>query len=231
MYTIKDKNYLSLLDTDNKATFDIIVNLLNEYKSDVQKGCHDIRNILALIVGNAGLLELNHKDLENDIRWKQLKEDLNYLNVLMNAINKVRYAHVIHKTEFNYPELLNGIISSYTLSVDTLIEPDVSMINADKSGMEYILRALLDNIYECDKTTRVTIRIYIKNDKIYTSVADNLPAIDDDTRIKLFHLFNTTKQNHSGLSLATASIITMAHDGEISYSFDNGNVFTFYFKR
>lgn len=231
MYTIKDKNYLSLLETDNKDTFEFIVNLLNEYKSDVQKGCHDIRNILALIVGNAGLLELNHKDLENDIRWKQLKEDLNYLNVLMNDINKVRYAHVIHKTEFNYPELLNGIISSYTLSVDTLIEPDVSMINADKSGMEYILRALLDNIYECDKTTRVTIRIYIKNDKIYTSVADNLPAIDDDTRIKLFHLFNTTKQNHSGLSLATASLITMAHDGEISYSFDNGNVFTFYFKR
>lgn len=231
MYTIKDKNYLSLLETDNKDTFEFIVNLLNEYKSDVQKGCHDIRNILALIVGNAGLLELNHKDLENDIRWKQLKEDLNYLNVLMNDINKVRYAHVIHKTEFNYPELLNGIISSYTLSVDTLIEPDVSMINADKSGMEYILRALLDNIYECDKTTRVTIRIYIKNDKIYTSVADNLPAIDDDTRIKLFHLFNTTKQNHSGLSLATASLITMAHDGEISYSFNNGNVFTFYFKR
>lgn len=231
MYTIKDKNYLSLLETDNKDTFEFIVNLLNEYKSDVQKGCHNIRNILALIVGNAGLLELNHKDLENDIRWKQLKEDLNYLNVLMNDINKVRYAHVIHKTEFNYPELLNGIISSYTLSVDTLIEPDVSMINADKSGMEYILRALLDNIYECDKTTRVTIRIYIKNDKIYTSVADNLPAIDDDTRIKLFHLFNTTKQNHSGLSLATASLITMAHDGEISYSFNNGNVFTFYFKR
>lgn len=231
MYTIKDKNYLSLLETDNKDTYEFIMALLNEYKSDVQKGCHDIRNVLALIVGNAGLLELNHKELENDTRWKQIKEDLNYLTVLMNDINKVRYAHVIHKSEFNYPELLSGIISSYTLSVNTLIEPDISLINADKSGMEYTLRALLNNIYECDKTAQVTIRIYIQNDMIYTSVADNLPAIDDDTRIKLFHLFNTTKQNHSGLSLATASLIMMAHDGEISYSFDNGNIFTFYIKK
>ena len=230
MYTIDDKNYLSLIKTNNKDTYDYIMHLIDEYRSDLQKGCHDIRNVLALLVGNLGLIELTHNDLVSDNRWNQIKEDLNYLVKLMNDITRIRYANVIHKSEFNYEELLNHITASYDLSINVTIDSDISHIIADKQSIEYILRALLDNIYECNSKSEVNIHIYFENNKIYTSVSDNLPEIDKDTQIKLFHLFNTTKQNHSGLSLATASMIMTAHDREISYSYNDGNIFCFCFK-
>lgn len=230
MYTLDDKNYLSFLKENNKNTYENIMHLWDDMKSNVQKGCHDIRNILALIIGNIGLFELNHPELENDSHFKLIKEDIQYLSTLMREINKARYAHVISKTEFNYKNLVDRISCYYPMSINVSYDCELTTINADKSGIEYILRALLNNILEENPDSNVTISVSVKNSLLYTSVSDDLPKLDDDIRVNLFHMFNTNKQEHSGLSLATANLILISHDGSIDYSYDNGNTFTFFMK-
>lgn len=231
MYTIDDKNYLNNLKITNPDNHQFFTQLLDELKSDLQKGCHDVRNVLALIVGNSQLLELNHPELTDDNRWLQIKEDLSYLSSIMVAINKVRYAHICHREKTNLHDLIYSISASYSNEIEVSIDTNFPCVDIDPQGVKFILTALLNNIYECDSTAIAAINVNEDSESVIICVSDNLSPIEGDAYVRMFQMFNTTKQNHIGLGLATSRLIAIAHNGTINYSYNNGNCFSIILKK
>ena len=81
---------------------------------------------------------------------------------------------------------------------------------------------------------KVTIKIWTEKDKVYTSIADNGPGIDDANKSKIFDPFfqipNSKALYGSGIGLHIVKDLLKAHGGDI-YAEDNepnGTRFIFY---
>lgn len=81
---------------------------MDKITKNIQKGCHDIQNIVALIYGNCQLMSVDHPELNDDPHWVNIQSDINSLVVLMKSLNHYRYAHVVTKA----PEMLADIINT-----------------------------------------------------------------------------------------------------------------------
>jgi two-component system sensor kinase FixL len=95
----------------------------------------------------------------------------------------------------------------------------VGTIPGDAEKLRRVFDNLLKNAIEAidHGPGEVIVRARLPRDgKLRILVEDSGPGISD--RIQLFHLFETTKPNGTGLGLAVAKEIVLAHGGEIGFT-------------
>ncbi|TRY31504.1 sensor histidine kinase [Aliiglaciecola sp. M165] len=105
--------------------------------------------------------------------------------------------------------------------ITTLIEPTQLTIKADKDLIEQIMINLLKNAYQAtqhnDGPQKVTLHAYInRRGRGVIEIQDNGSGIEDDVLDKIFVPFFTTKRDGSGVGLALARQVMIAHRGNIS---------------
>lgn len=234
MYTKDDINYLNSLKQTNPDIYERITAMYSKLQSDIRKGCHDLRNIITLICGNYQLIELDESGLSDNERWLQMGRDIDFLIASLNAINEYRYADNLNLCKINTYEyiwqlqeelsVINGICPDISVS----IPPTVPSVNIDPDKISYVIKALITNITEVRSDASITLSIDYGTENLYIHIADNLDEFDAETNGAVFELFNTSKQNHIGMSLATSYRILLAHKGELSYRKNTpcGSVFT-----
>jgi two-component system sensor histidine kinase PilS (NtrC family) len=93
--------------------------------------------------------------------------------------------------------------------------------HVDQEAIRQVLWNLLNNARDAmndDRTASPTIRISLSHeaDKIQVAVEDNGPGVDDDHRDEIFQPFFTTREEGSGLGLATSHRLVTEHDGHLS---------------
>lgn len=201
----------------------------------LQKGCHDIRNIISIINGNYQLVELLHNELSSDPRWMQLGNDITYLIHTMNSIGSFRHASTIYPKDCSLSEFLKDFIAGlsanpvYTsLDININISSDMAHAVIDTDKINYVLYSLIDNIADINPCSSLSITAYSDDACSYIHISDNHQGLSSEIAAELFEPFNTNKSGHPGLSLATSYRILLAHNGQLAYSGNsqNGSTFT-----
>lgn len=234
MYTKDDLNYLNSLKQTNPDIYEHISAMYSKLQADVRQGCHDLRNIITLISGNYQLIGLDESGLSDNERWHQMGCDIDFLVESLDAINEYRYANNLKLRKINTSEYIwhlqeelseiNGICPDISVS----IPPTIPSVNIDTEKISFVIKSLITNITEVRSDASVTLSIDYGSDNLYIHIADELDEFDDRAYASIFGLFNTSKQNHIGMSLATSYRILLAHKGELSYAKNTpcGSVFT-----
>ncbi|UTW57429.1 histidine kinase [Kordiimonas sp. SCSIO 12603] len=146
------------------------------------------------------------------------------------------------KTKFSVTELFQSIeklaVQSWN-NKDIRFESHVSQQNlelfADRKMIEQTLLNMMQNSEHAvagRKKGHISLKAYINSrNSIVIELADNGTGIDAETAPKIFIPFYTTKRTGSGVGLALARQIMIAHRGSISHSDaeNGGSVFTLTF--
>ncbi len=156
---------------------------------------------------------------------EQMLETLNRLELLVREFTdfsreqKLKLARTpMGRYLPNVTELWDAYASSHGVSLRTRVEPDLPEINADPE----MLRRVLDNIIKnaIDSISggegEVVVRANrCKQNRICINVSDDGCGVPPN--IDVFRLFETTKKEGTGIGLAIAKQIVMAHNGDLRY--------------
>ena len=147
---------------------------------------------------------------------------------LMNFVSSYRRLTRLpapEKTSFLLSELLGSVSSLVTadwpaqaLELAVIIEPEQLDLVADRGMIEQVLINLIQNSQQAMSNAgavRVVARLN-KRGHVSIEVSDNGPGIPSDIRKKIFVPFFTTKRDGSGVGLALARQVMIAHGGSIS---------------
>jgi two-component system OmpR family sensor kinase len=110
----------------------------------------------------------------------------------------------------------------------SLVKPDTDLPHAigDELRVQQVGRALLDNAIRHNPSgTQVRVAVTADNGSVRLDVADNGPAIDDQTARHLFERFyrgEATSAAGSGLGLAIARELAERMDGRLELVSDDG---------
>ena len=105
------------------------------------------------------------------------------------------------------------------IALTVAVEHEARSLQADEEKLRRVLDNLVKNAVEAVDRGPGQIRIHASNpapERVRISVEDTGPGIGKD--VQVFRLFETTKPQGSGLGLAVARQIVMAHGGGISFA-------------
>ncbi len=240
MFTTQDRDFLMEIQNTNPEIYDFIMHLQEERAYDIRVGCHDICNTISVIFGNFQLIELSNPQLKDNARWKQMKDDVQYLVHSMEAISKYRYAGRIYPVMTDIQYFFNRLRTSimknpkyHSLHFQFNTASLLSDILMDSDKINYIFTTIFDNLCESTPNTDVTISTECSDTCFCIKISDNISVIPDEIRENMFQPFVTDKQQHVGLSLATSYQIMLAHNGSLDYiaNPDKGHTFILNFPR
>ena len=206
---------------------------------------HDFRTPLSLII--TPLEELLKQDSEIkhtlNIIYKNALTLLNLVNQILDFRKlEIQKDREIRTSCEDYVLFASDIIKNFSVYAETnhlelTLEKQIDSlpIMFDKDKMHKIFMNLLSNAVKyAGNPGKVSVRIWTENNKVYTSIADNGPGIDDANKSKIFDPFfqipNSKSLYGSGIGLHIVKDLLKAHDGDI-YAEDNepsGTRFVFY---
>ena len=79
---------------------------------------------------------------------------------------------------------------------------------------DFVLKNSIESI---DEDGKITIELKETKNKINIIITDNGIGMDKETLEKLGQIFNTTKENGTGIGVALSKEIIKLHDGNIKY--------------
>ena len=201
---------------------------------------HDFNNILSVILGNISLsriqmhdpnkLEQRLKDAENaTVRAKDLTQQLLTFSRGGDPVKKVV------KVSSLLEEAAGFAIHGSAVTCEFILQEDLWPIEADEGQLSQVIHNLVLNaIQAMPKGGMITIAAHnaeslsSRNKFVKLSVADTGTGIPDYLLPKIFDPYFTTKQQGSGLGLASCFSIIRKHDGKIRVESTPGRGTTFH---
>lgn len=198
---------------------------------------HEVKNPLASIEVIAGVMKRQLADhaeaLEslNDI-IKEAKmanaivvEVLEFVRPIQLQVEKATLAEILDDSV----TLAEGKMRRGTISIDTVIAPDVPELVADEHQLKQLFCNLIANAFEAlGGQGHVEIRASMvpaedepventepESPRLAVEIRDNGPGISEDDIERIFSPFFTTKPQGTGLGLAIVRKVVDAHDGRI----------------
>src|SRR5574338_396752 len=186
---------------------------------------HDLRNPLSVAKGTTQLIKITNKNLD-EITLKRLdlieKSIFRMTHQIDGVLSFVRGTPAL-KIQ---PASLNEIIIS---SLQTLMIPANITINVpkddivvlcDSQKIQVVFANIIFNAIQAmgENTGTINIRAKRKQDLIEIKIEDSGPGISDDIIEKIFEPLFTTKQEGTGLGLASCRTIIEQHNGKIAAS-------------
>lgn len=186
---------------------------------------HEIRNPVTLINSFLQLLESHHPELKQDKYWEKIIENMDFLKMLLNEFSTFNNSRKLHIQELNLSELLENLVSSslptlksVRISVVLDIQPELPVIQADKTKMSQLILNLLRNAQEAIGTDGIIhCSLHSRQEQLILSIKDNGGGIPLPYQQDLFEPFITHKQEGTGLGLPICRRIAEAHNGSISF--------------
>ena len=182
---------------------------------------HDIRNPLTVIKATVDLIKTQNKNLTS--------EDLEKLERMDDAIYRIsnqvdNVLDFIKGKPMNFKkQSLHKLIKS---SIEDILKPEkikisVSgpdiIIECDFETLKVVLINLIFNsVQAIGKEGEITITTHSKDNQAIIEIEDSGPGIPEDKMDKIFEPLFTTKQEGTGLGLASCKSIIKQHNGTIS---------------
>ena len=152
-------------------------------------------------------------------------ENMDFLKTLLNEFSSFNNSGKLNLQELDLSELLENLVASslptlenYNVSLVLSIEPNLPIIQADKTKMSQLILNLLRNSSEAIKTKGVIhCSLTSQKNHLVLSIKDNGSGIPVLYQEDLFEPFITHKQEGTGLGLPICKRIAEAHNGSISF--------------
>ena len=212
LFYLQKKLAISRLEITKKEKLVMIGNLSSRI-------AHDIRNPLNVISMNLELMESNVKS----------KEEIPRINRMVRATKTIRYQvenvldfvheRPIEQKEIKIGELVGWVISTITYP-DTITiqnqETDISL-KGDENQLEILFTNLILNSIQAIKNTgKIEIKYQDMSKIIQISISDSGKGISENNIEKIFEPLFTTKQQGTGLGLASCKAIVNSHKGTLN---------------
>lgn len=185
---------------------------------------HEINNPLAIIRGNAELLQMGMQSEMKDEELQEILDQVGRINRIVSGLLTLARHENLQISRFDLSGLLNEIIeqiryqiplSGYT--IDGNFKEKAVTIEADKEQLRQVFTNLILNAFQAmDGHGLLTITTDSESYSACTiTVADTGPGIAKENLEHLFTPFFSTKKNGTGLGLAISWGIINNHGGTI----------------
>ena len=188
-----------------------------------------------LAQGEAGLAEVREILGDIAIEGRRAAEIIRRLRVLMRPGVGPRNLLNLNDLLLETLGLLSHELLVRHVTVNTVLEPSLPRVNADRVQLQQVLINLITNA--CDAMQdipavqrQVSLRTeHVLGQGARVSIVDNGPGIPIEIIDKVFESFFTTKPSGMGLGLAVCRSILVAHEGRIWAENNDGAGATFHF--
>ncbi|MHB8120546.1 MAG: ATP-binding protein [Desulfuromonadaceae bacterium] len=200
---------------------------------------HDFNNILAIIVGYCGLTKMDYAQAENHI--PEIEKAAERAAALCRQMLAYAGKASLSQAPVNTWMLVDEMVSMLktTIKHNVVIRPelgiDIPLIMGDASQLRQVVMNLIINAAEAigDAEGEIDVKLAMAEIKagqpdkdhlgfiippgcyIRCEVTDNGCGMDDETRLKIFEPFYTTKFTGRGLGMSAVLGIIKAHNGAL----------------
>lgn len=192
---------------------------------------HDLRNPLSIIKSTSELIQMRSKDKisekDKDDFLKQNRAIDRMTHQIENVLDFVRIKPLQKQIVQVSKILSNAILAVGIPSQITVNVPENdNVVSCDQKQMEVVFINILRNsIQALDGKGQIDIELFDEDSQVIINVKDSGRGIPDELVPKVFEPLFTTKQEGTGLGLASCKNIIKNHGGEISVS-NNPTTFT-----
>jgi signal transduction histidine kinase len=186
---------------------------------------HDLRNPLSVIKGTAQLIKITNKNLD-DITLKRIelieKSIFRMTHQIDGVLDYVKGTPIIKKRPSSMNDTIISALQTLMIPINITInfpKEDVVML-CDSQKMQIVFSNLILNAIQSIGEAKGTINIRAKKkqNNIEIKIEDSGPGIAQSVYDKIFDPLVTTKQEGTGLGLASCKSIIEQHRGTISAS-------------
>lgn len=217
---------------------------LNTKKSDfIASAAHELRTPLTSIKGAVDYLLQTVKESKDTETISQFLEIIRrnserLIRMVRNMLDLERIESGIMEFNFqlfNLKEVIEDTVSELMQSERVIkLNMEISenlFVYADADRIQQVISNLLINALNFSPdNSDVTIRGYLKEDKVWVEVIDNGPGIEREEQDKIFKKFYKGKNSQgTGLGLAISRAIIESHNGLLSVRSEVGKGSCFYF--
>ena len=214
---------------------------MKKYQSDLVKAerfsaigelsariAHDIRNPLAVLSASMFLLPRIRDDPEKfDKVVKRMDDSVKRITHQVDEVMVFLKTTDIHTEEIHLKEMFDLIISELDIVEQNVNSPknDIVII-ADKTKLTALFSNIIMNSFQAiEKNGTISVTLSEFNDNVKIEIEDDGPGIPEENINKIFEPLFTTKQEGTGLGLASCNHIVKQHGGTISLK-NNPTTFT-----
>ncbi len=130
--------------------------------------------------------------------------------------------------------VLELLASRAGVHLEVLVEEALPIISVDRLRIQHVLYTLVQNSLEAPRPAQrpARVRVEVTGDRyaVTTAVIDNGVGLSTEARAQLFRPFFTTKDQGTGLGLASSRAIVEAHEGAIGCDDVEGGGARFWFR-
>ena len=178
---------------------------------------HDIRNPLTVIKVSLDIMKLKENLTEEELKKFERVDEAMYriTHQIDNVLDFVK-GRPLKISKHSLQDILKSVLLDLSESKRIEIPNEDVEIKCDFELMKVVLINLIVNAIHADHDGKIKITSENINDKIIIQVQDNGPGIPEDKLEKIFEPLFTTKQEGTGLGLASCKSIIEQHGGKIS---------------
>lgn len=196
-----------------------------QIRNSLFKITHEIKNPIAVCKGYLDMFDKsNSKHVDKFIPI--IKSEINRTLTIMNdfmEFSKIKLNLEIMDIELLLSDVLdtfNNLLGEKNIKLSFDIIDEEIFINGDYNRLKQVLINIIKNSIEalediCDAKIDVNYRIDENN--ILINIQDNGIGMDEETRVKIFDAFYTTKKCGTGLGVSLSKEIIEGHNGKLEY--------------
>lgn len=130
--------------------------------------------------------------------------------------------------------VLDLLAARYGAALVLNCEENLPLVAVDRLRIQHVLLTLVQNAFEAPKLpdAQSTVTVAVKSDRytVETSVTDRGVGIPEQHKPQIFRPFFTTKDEGTGLGLASSRAIIESHEGTIGFEDAEGGGTRFWFR-
>lgn len=197
--------------------------LENDYHLIIAQISHEIRNPLTYMDSSIQQIQKTHPEVETFELWAQMKNDLQYLNLLLDDLSAFNNGGELNISKIDPKEFAFDLKD--TLLPELLAKHIPLLIKLDDTYPDFygdplrlkqaFLNLLKNSIEAIDGRGRIDLKIFTHDTRLMIAVKDNGCGIPPELQKDIYLPFVTHKENGTGLGLSIVRRIIKAHHGSI----------------
>ncbi|MFB5604015.1 MAG: sensor histidine kinase [Candidatus Nitrosomaritimum aestuariumsis] len=184
------------------------------------KIAHDIRNPLNNIKLSLDIIDKKTSNEKLKEYFDKIDDNIFRISHQVNDVLNFLYKNRLKKEEVNIGNLIRTSIQNIPIpeTISLEISESTFKVNVDSIQLERAFTNLILNSVQAigNKKGKITISIEEKDSICYITIEDSGTGIDSQNMDKIFEPLFTTKQQGTGLGLATVKNIIEMHNGSVN---------------
>lgn len=202
---------------------------------DYAKAFHEIKNSITIVNSSMQLLGKGHPELAKDELWTDSMNALEHLKQMVQELSQARLSTAFPLQPTNLNVLLTNVtasiqsvINSTGCCVQSCIEENLPIIDADAMRLTHAIMNLLKNAFESmHMKGTVLLDAHRQNNSVRIDITDFGGGIAPEYISTLFIPFITSKTEGTGLGLCITQQIIKSHNGILDFVSRPGDGCTF----